>query len=133
MKKKVIIILIAITLSIGIFLLIFKEKDINIEETKILWNIYDKNIENIKNNLDPITNPNENFYWWELKDFNIEDNEYQSTLNTLVSDIRMCYLELTDDGTLYTDSNPIRKYRDKKNISNTNEIEEIFEDMIVYN
>lgn len=116
-RKKVIKILIAIILSIGIFLLIFKEKDINIEETKILWNVYDKNIENIKNNLDPITNPNENFYWWELKDFNIEDEEYQSTLNTLVSDIRMCYLELTDDGTLYTDSNPIRKYRDKKSIS----------------
>jgi len=116
-KNKLIIILIAIILSIGIFLLVFKGKDVNIEDTKLIWNIYDMNIENIKNNLDPITNSNENFFWWELKDFNIEDKEYQSTLNTLVSDIRMCYLELTDDGTLYTDSNPIRKYRDKTSIS----------------
>lgn len=116
-RKKLITILIAVILSIGIFLLIFKDKDINIEDTKILWNVYDMNIENIKNNLDPITNSNENFFWWELKNFTIEDKEYQSTLNTLISDIRMCYLELTDDGTLYTDSNPIRKYRDKKSIS----------------
>lgn len=29
----------------------------------------------------------------------------------------LCYLEYTDDGTLYTDSNPIRKYRSQKSIS----------------
>lgn len=117
MKQKIIVILVVLILLIGIYLLVQKNKDINIEDTKLLWEVYDMNIENIKNNLDSITNSNEDFFWWELKDFNIRDKEYQSTLNTLVSDIRMCYLELTDDGTLYTNSNPIRQYRAKKSIS----------------
>lgn len=120
MKKKrnliiTIIIIFLITIITSITLII-KNKTTNIKDTRSLWNIYDINIEKIKNNLDPITLPNEYFFWWELKDFNIEDKEYQSTLNTLLSDIRMCYLEYTDDGTLYTKSNPIREYRDKNKI-----------------
>lgn len=107
----------AIILLICIFLLVFKDEDINIEDTRLLWEIYDINIENVKNNLDPITSPNEDFFWWELKNFNIKDIEYKSKLNSLVADVRMCYLELIDDGTLYTDSNPIKKYRDKNSIS----------------
>ena len=130
MKQKIIVVLVALILLIGIYLLVQKNKDINIEDTKLLWEVYDMNIENIKNNLDSITNSNEDFFWWELKDFNIRDKEYQSTLNTLVSDIRMCYLELTDDGTLYTNSNPIRQYRDKKSISKK-ELESL--NVITYN
>ena len=121
MKKKrnlivTIIIIFLITIITSITLII-KNKTTNIEDTKSLRNIYDINIEKIKNNLDPITLPNEYFFWWELKDFNIEDKEYQSTINTLLADIRMCYLEYTDDGTLYTKTNPIRQYRDKNKIS----------------
>ena len=77
------------------------------------WDSYDESIKNIKNNMDPITEPNENFFWWSLKDFDIEDNEYEKILNHLVAQVRMCYLDYTDDGTLYTNSNPIRKYREK--------------------
>ena len=120
MKNKKLIFLIGISVLITIiFITIFTSRGqyINIEDTKLLWNVYDMNIENIKNNLDPITVPNENFFWWELKDFDIEDDYYENSLNTLVSDIRMCYLELTDDGERYTNSNPIRNYRDKKEIS----------------
>lgn len=116
MKNRIlIIILTAIFLITLIFILV--PKNINIEDSKELWTIYDNNIENIKNNLDTITIPNEYFYWWELKDFDIEDEAYKSSLNRLLAHIRMCYLELTDDGTLYTLSNPIRQYRDKTKIS----------------
>lgn len=114
-KRLLIIILTTIFLMTLIFILI--PNNINIEDSKKLWTIYDNNIENIKNNLDPITISNENFYWWELKDFDIKDETYKSSLNRLVAHIRMCYLELTDDGTLYTLSNPIRQYRDKTKIS----------------
>ena len=64
-----------------------------------------------------ITNPNEYYEWGTLKDIDTNDIEYKNTLNSLVASVRMCYLEYTDDGTLYTDSNPIRKYRNQKNIS----------------
>lgn len=61
-----------------------------------------------------ITNPNEYYEWGTLKDIDTNDIEYKNTLNSLVASVRMCYLEYTDDGTLYTDSNPIRKYRNQK-------------------
>ena len=78
--------------------------------------------------MDPITEPNENFFWWTLKDFDIEDNEYEKILNHLVAQVRMCYLDYTDDGTLYTNSNPIRKYREK-DIITTEELKKLNFDM----
>lgn len=116
-NNKIILILIAIIILITSLFYYSKQKSTNIEDTKQLWNIYDINIENIKNNLDPITVPNEYFFWWELKDFDIEDKTYKQNLNNLVADIRMCYLELTDDGTLYTNTNPIKQYRNKTKIT----------------
>lgn len=47
--------------------------------------------------MESITDSNESFDWWILKDFDIEDDEYESVLNLLVADVRMCYLEYTDD------------------------------------
>ena len=46
-------------------------------------------------------------------------NNYEKTLNSLVASVRMCYLSYTDDGTLYTNANPIREYRNKKTITKT--------------
>lgn len=100
----------------------------DISNTKDAWKLYDQSLNNIKNNMDSITIGNENFYWWELKDFDIEDKEYKQILNNLVADIRMYYLELTDDGTLYTNTNPIRKYRNKNTISKE-ELEKLVFDM----
>ena len=93
---------------------------ITISHTNLWWNIYDFNINNIKNNMEEITVNSENFIWWELKNNNISDPIYSSTLNSLVGDIRMCYLEITDDGSLYENNHisEILKYRDKDNISN---------------
>ena len=52
----------------------------------------------------------------------------EKILNHLVAQVRMCYLDYTDDGTLYTNSNPIRKYR-KKDIITTEELKKLNFDM----
>ena len=53
----------------------------------------------------------------EKQDAQIMEQKQEEILNSLGASVRMCYLEYTDDGTLYTDSNPIRQYRDKKYIT----------------
>ena len=118
MKKKSIylgILIVCVITSSILSITIYKNynKKIDIQLSNQIWSSYDDSINNIKNNMDSITEPNENFNWWVLKDFDIADSDYEMTLNNLVADVRMCYLEYTDDGTLYTNTNPIRKYRDK--------------------
>ena len=122
--------LILIVLSSFLLIIIYKNHNdkIDIHLSNKSWDSYDESIKNIKNNMDPITEPNENFFWWTLKDFDIEDNEYEKILNHLVAQVRMCYLDYTDDGTLYTNSNPIRKYR-KKDIITTKELKKLNFDM----
>lgn len=122
--------LILIVLSSFLSIIIYKNHHdkIDIQLSNQSWNSYDESIKNIKNNMDLITEPNENFFWWTLKDFDIEDNEYEKILNHLVAQVRMCYLDYTDDGTLYTNSNPIRKYR-KKDIITTKELKKLNFDM----
>lgn len=118
-KKEIIIVSVVILIVISNFISIsiYKNAKTDIQLTNQSWDSYDNSINIIKNNMDSITEPNENFTWWELKSFDIEDNEYEKTLNLLVADVRMCYLEYTDDGTLYTNTNPIRKFRNKQNIT----------------
>ena len=122
--------LILIVLSSFLLIIIYKNHNdkIDIQLSNQSWDSYDESIKNIKNNMDPITEPNENFFWWTLKDFDIEDNEYEKILNHLVAQVRMCYLDYTDDGTLYTNSNPVRKYR-KKDIITTKELKKLNFDM----
>ena len=122
--------IILIVLCSFLLIIIYKNHNdkIDIQLSNKSWDSYDESIKNIKNNMDPITEPNENFFWWTLKDFDIEDNEYEKILNHLVAQVRMCYLDYTDDGTLYTNSNPIRKYR-KKDIITTKELKKLNFDM----
>lgn len=123
MKKSKTIIIGSIILIICLFALIIYNnfsRKIDIKSANKGWNIYDKSISNIKDNISAIAKPNQNFEWGTLKDIDIDDIEYKNTLNSLLADVRMCYLEYTDDGTLYTNSNPIRKYRDKKTYLNVN-------------
>ncbi len=122
MKKKrkavvvsIIIILLACFLVIIIYSINYNK--IDIQQANSGWIIYDKSITNIKENMEAITEPNEVFDWWTLKNFDIEDDEYENTLNSLVASVRMCYLSYTDDGTLYTNSNSLREYRNKKSIT----------------
>lgn len=126
----IIMILILIILSSFLSIIIYKNHNnkMDIQLSNQSWDSYDESIKNIKNNMDPITEPNENFFWWSLKDFDIEDNEYEKILNHLVAQVRMCYLDYTDDGTLYTNSNPIRKYREK-DIITTEELKKLNFDM----
>ena len=115
----IILVLILIVLSSYLSIIVYKNCDqkIDVQSSNQIWNAYDDSIATIKNNIEAITEPNENFDWWILKDFDIEDDEYEGILNLLVADVRMCYLEYTDNGILYTNSNPIRKYRDKEFIT----------------
>lgn len=132
MKKSKTIIIGSIILIICLFALIIYNnfsRKIDIKSANKGWNIYDKSISNIKDNISAIAEPNQNFEWGTLKDIDIDDIEYKNTLNSLLADVRMCYLEYTDDGTLYTNSNSIRKYRDKKNISKR-ELKELTDAMI---
>ena len=121
-KNKYIVIIMAlilIALSSFLSITVYKnyDKKIDIQLANQIWTTYDDSIAIIKNNMESITDSIESFDWWILKDFDIEDDEYESVLNLLVADVRMCYLEYTDDGTLYTNTNPIRKYREKEYIT----------------
>ena len=122
------LILIVLSSFLSTIIYINHNNKIDIQLSNQSWDSYDESIKNIKNNMDLITEPNENFFWWTLKDFDIEDNEYEKILNHLVAQVRMCYLDYTDDGTLYTNSNPIRKYR-KKDIITTEELKKLNFDM----
>ena len=87
--------------------------------TNDYWTVYDESIKNIENNMNSITKSDADSKWGELKDINTEDKEYIDTLNSLVADVRLCYLGYTDDKKIYNDSNPIRKYRNKNKITKT--------------
>ena len=120
-KKKVIIIGIGIIVLLSSILSIViynaNYNSIDIQQANKGWTIYDKSITNIKENMSIITEADGDFEWGSLKDFEIEDKDYEKTLNSLVASVRMCYLSYTDDGTLYTNANPIREYRNKKTIT----------------
>lgn len=122
-KKKVIIIGIGIIVLLSSILSIViynaNYNSIDIQQANKGWTIYDKSITNIKENMSIITEADGDFEWGSLKDFEIEDKDYEKTLNSLVASVRMCYLSYTDDGTLYTNVNPIREYRNKKTITKT--------------
>lgn len=119
--KKIMMVIITIIVIVSCVLAMFisiKNKNYNVEQYKDLWLLYDQYINNIKNNFTPITVDSDDFIWWEFADFNIDDKNYKQTLNNLLSFSRMCYIEYTDDGSYYTNSNPIRKYRNAKTITN---------------
>lgn len=118
-KRKYLILVISAIAILLVILLLYKviNKDtIMINKNNSLWTVYDDNLISIKNNMTEITYDNEEFFWWELSDFSIEDVDYQRFLNDLVKDIRMCYLELTDFVN-YTEPNIIVEYRNKQKIT----------------
>lgn len=121
MKKKIIIsllVVVVLILSSYLSITIYKNYDrkIDIELANKDWEIVDNSLKNIKNNMDSITSPNENFEWWELKDFNIDDETYKNSLNSLVANVRMCYLYHNHDS-IYTTGVEFRKFRNKKEIT----------------
>lgn len=128
MKKKAIISLLVVgglILSSYLSITIYKnyDRNINIEVANKDWKIIDNSLKNIKNNMDSITSPNENFEWWELKDFNIDDETYKNSLNSLVTDVRMCYMHHNHDS-IYTPGVEFREFRTKKEIT-TKELENL--------
>ena len=80
--KVIIVAIILIGISSFISISIYKNYNykIDIQQTNESWTSIDNNLESIKNNMDLITESNEDFTWWRLKDFTIDDKEYQNTL-----------------------------------------------------
>lgn len=116
MKKKYILWLLAFVLLISLTIISSKEEKYDIKDINYLWEIYDQNMNDIKKNMDYITYDTEEWMWWELKDFVIEDFEYKQSLNRLVSDIRLCYYELLEVEEYSAEKYNLLPYRDKKNI-----------------
>lgn len=104
-----------------IIILSFFVSQINSDRQEIklnnIWLFYDKDISKIKENMDEISFDSDSFYWWGLKDFDIEDDEYENHLNGLVADIRICYMEFIRDGENHEASNPILDYRGREFIT----------------
>jgi len=130
-KNKYIIIilfLMLIALSSCLSIIIYKNynKKIDIQLSNQVWATYDDSMTIIKNNMSSITEPNESFDWWTLKDFDIKDDDYESVLNLLVADVRECYLEYNQSQEYF--SNPILKYKDKRYIT-SKELEKLNLDM----
>lgn len=131
LKNKYILIifsLILIALSSFLSIIIYKNynKKLDIQLSNQIWTTYDDSITIIKNNMSSITEPNESFEWWTLKDFDIEDDDYETVLNLLVADVRSCYLEYNQSEEYF--SNPILEYKDKRYIT-SNELEKLNLDM----
>lgn len=107
-----------IVLLVGIFsIMIYKNNNMEIMDTEPYWNIYDISIKNIENNMNSITEPNGDIKWGTLKNIDIDDEEYLDTLNSLVADVRMCYLGYTDEEKMSAEFNSIKKYRNKTKIT----------------
>ena len=107
-----------IVLLVGIFsIMIYKNNNMEIMDTEPYWDIYDISIKNIENNMNSITESNDDIEWGTLKNIDIDDEEYLDTLNSLVTDVRMCYLEYTDEKKMSAEFNSIKKYRNKTKIT----------------
>lgn len=120
MKKIISIIsLIVVTILIGVLFIadVKKNQDINIENDNLMWNLYDINIQEIKQNMDLIMESNSEFKWHSLKDINTKDKEYEKLLNEISKKVTNCYYNFENDGSSYTDNNYAKKYRNSKSIS----------------
>ena len=107
-----------IVLLVGIFsIMIYKNNNMEIMDTEPYWNIYDISIKNIENNMNSITESNGDIKWGTLKNLDIDDEKYLDTLNSLVADVRMCYLGYTDEEKMSAEFNSIKKYRNKTKIT----------------
>ena len=107
-----------IVLLVGIFsIMIYKNNNMEIMDTEPYWNIYEKKKKNIENNMNSITEPNGDIKWGTLKNIDIDDEKYLDTLNSLVADVRMCYLGYTDEEKMSAEFISIKKYRNKTKIT----------------
>lgn len=116
-----IILLILIIVTIITVVLLPKEikMKINTIDNTLKIKMYNDEIINIEANLNYISIPNKDntIKWYEFKDLDIQDSNLINTYNSLLSDIRICYQYATDDGTKYTHSNYLSKFKNKKEIT----------------
>lgn len=119
MKKKILLIIIIFLICFVLcFILNVKHKNhIDIKDDNKLWYIYDINIQTIEQNISTIADPNDTFEWYKLKNLNTEDTNYQKYLNSLLVNVRQCYIDLENPNNIYTTPNLLKKYRNKNELS----------------
>ena len=113
-RNKVLFILVIIVLVSLIILVYHNNSKIDIYDMKPSWELYERNLENVKENMNEITESNSEFNWWKLKKNFLDDEIYQQTLNRIVSDIRKCYINYTDTNLT---NNKILLYKNSKKIT----------------
>ena len=110
------------------FALTYKDAErVNVVDDK-LWLAYENSIESIVYNMELITYDADGSYWAGLKDFDIEDDKYEETLNMFTADIKECYDEFTLASEKYKDGNAILEYREVDSIS-VRELEQLRENI----
>lgn len=112
---RILIIVILVLLLIIIFFAYRNNKSESIGEVAELWNIYDLNVNKIKNNLDEIIEPSENAVCGNLKGIEIIQNGYSMALNEVACSIITYYYGLIEFDEQY--HNRLLKYRDWSRIS----------------
>jgi len=119
LKKNFKILMFAfIIISLVLCIFIYKN-NYKIKLSEKTWSDYDKSLENIKKNMDEITEDSENWIWWTLKENNITDLDFKNAINSLIGDIRMCYIYSSNDDNYRGNvkSNPLLKYKEEKTIT----------------
>lgn len=114
-QKKIVIIFIVLVIFLILSILIIKENTIviNNEKNKDLYNQYTDIINNIKKNMDYISENNENIDG-KIKWSNFKlslDSDVSIIYDYLIDDIRICYVYFTDvNNEIYSNSNYLEKF-----------------------
>ena len=115
-KIKIGLIIVTVLLAISGGYLFWKDNMTIIvvnDENNILLERYNSNLKIIENNLNEVSTSNEDgtIKWYFFKKRDI-DEQLLNIYDNLIADLRICYIYATDDGTNYTDSNYINRFKD---------------------
>lgn len=115
MEKKdylIIAIISIITLTISLYNVFEPDKILLGETYKEMYGALDNNINIIEANMNEITVDSDD--WQELKELNIKDEKQKNTYNSLILDIKKCYLLSNDVKNKTYDNIKIMNFRNKE-------------------
>ncbi|MCK9330552.1 MAG: hypothetical protein M0Q94_11805 [Candidatus Cloacimonetes bacterium] len=115
MEKKdylIIAIISIITLTISLYNVFEPDKILLGETYKEMYGALDNNINIIETNMKEITVDSDD--WQELKELNIKDEKQKNTYNSLILDIKKCYLLSNDIKNKTYDNIKIMSFKNKE-------------------
>ncbi|MDD3996008.1 MAG: hypothetical protein PHC42_04880 [Bacilli bacterium] len=115
MEKKdylIIAIISIITLTISLYNVFEPDKILLGETYKEMYGALDNNINIIEANMNEITVDSDD--WQELKELNIKDEKQKNTYNSLILDIKKCYLLSNDVKNKTYDNIKIMSFKNKE-------------------